>query len=205
MNYFRWRRKIKACATLLLLSSYILWLLLLNGITAFQAANYIPVEIQYPLSEVPDNRAVLSIRMYSRGITAYSAKYDFIVDKTGRWKVANIADDPYFEQYEIYDGFFDERVLQDENIPWQKTKIIFNQELLECAINMPDLEFQCKPAYEDELTTAYVWNPLYIANNMYYHGTPVKQDYAVLYLQKKFKQLEEMGLKAIIENKGDNE
>ena len=65
MNYFRWRRKIKACATLLLLSSYILWLLLLNEITAFQAANYIPVEIQYPLSEVPNNQAVLSIMMFS--------------------------------------------------------------------------------------------------------------------------------------------
>ena len=134
-------------------------------------------------------------------------KYIFIVDKTGKWKIANIADDPYFEQYEQYNIYygFDEQVLQDENIPWQKTKIIFNQELLERAINMPDLEFQCTPGHGDGLTITYVWNPSYFTNNMYYHGTPVKQDYTVLYLQKKFKQLEELGLKAIIENKGDNE
>ncbi len=205
MNYFRWRRKIKACATLLLLSSYILWLLLLNEIAAFQAANYIPVEIQYPLSRIPNDQAVLIIRISSRGVTGTFPCYNFIVNKEGRWKIANIEDDPYFEQFNVYDAFFDDLVLQDENIPWQKTKIIFNQELLERAINIPDLEFQCKPVYADKLTTAYVWSPSYIANNMYYHGTPVKQDYTVLYLQKKFKQLEEMGLKAIMENKGDNE
>lgn len=202
MNYFRWRRKIKVSATLLLLSSYILWLLLLNGILAFQAANYIPVEIQYPLSEIPDNQAVLTIRIVSNTVVCTYASYDFIVNKEGQWKIANIEDDPYFEQFNVYDAFFDDLILQDENIPWQKTKIKLNQELLERAINIPDLEFQCKPAYSRG--RAYVWNPSYI-NYMYYQGTPVKQDYTILYLQKKCKQLEELGWKAIIENKGDNE
>ncbi|MDE6566695.1 MAG: hypothetical protein K2K70_03045 [Lachnospiraceae bacterium] len=203
MNYFQWRRKIKACATLLLLSSYILWLLLLNEITAFQIANYIPVEIQYPLSEIPDNQAVLTIRISTNTIVCDYTHYVFIVNKKGQWKVANVVDDPYFEQYEIYDDFFEERVLQDENIPWQKTKIKWNQELLEQAINMPDLEYQCKPAYTYDI--AHVWNPSYIGHYMYYQGTPVKQNYTVLYLQKKCNQLEKMGMKAIMENKGDKE
>lgn len=199
MNYYKWRRKIKACAMLFLMSSYVLCLFLLNEIVVFQATNYIPVEIKYPLSAVPENQVVLAIRIWNNGFSISSISYMFLMNKNGNWKL--IGEDIY-DTYDIYDNSFSyESILQDENIPWQNTKIAINQDLLERAINMSDLESKCHFEYADDLYSGIVLQPLQggkcIYSCLYYHGTSIKQDYTILYLQKKFKQLEELGLKAI--------
>ncbi len=196
MEYFQWKRKIKVCATVLLLFCVVLLPCLFHEIVIYQKENYIPVKTKFHIREISEDQEVLTVSIWSVGFNMASICYMFIMNKEGKWKLVN--EKEIYPLYDIYDNSFSySAILQDETIPWQQTKITMNQKLLERAMNMPDLESRCRPVYADERAEGLVWHPTQGRRHMFYHGNPIKKDYAVLYIQKKLSQLESLGRQAL--------
>ena len=208
MDYFRWKRRIDACGMLLLLFQPVLWLILADGMVQYRQENYIPVEIKYPLSEVPEDQAVLVQTNSIKGISYVERIYDLVVNKEGRWKLIDYSETDVSKLYaqELEYGFYD-AVLRDDRIPWQKKKIAMNSVLLERAMNMPNVKFKRGSSanlssYKTDkryigLTYGYLLDNSLERQRIYYSvGVSKKCDYAVLYMQYKMKEIASSGYKA---------
>lgn len=211
MEYFNWHRKMKAIATMILLSGIVFLPYLFNEIVVYQESNYIPVEIKNPLSDVPENRVVFVVRMCG------GLNYSMIANKDGDCKIfdQSIMRKKYSELGKQYDESNDQEVdyiyndiIQDQRIPWCDERIQINPVLLERAINMPQVEFEdtsdrkdFKVCFDQPFSLWYLLDyssrkirRIYFGNNQ---SIPVKRDYTVLYMQKKMKQLDMIALQIL--------
>ena len=205
MDYFRWKRRIDVCGMLLLLLQPVFWLILADGMVQYRQENYIPVEIKYPLSEVPEDQAVLVQENWTIGIACTEHVYDVVVNKEGRWKLVNyskIDKEKIYPKEYLYYEFYD-AVLRDDRIPWQKREFGMNPVLLERALNMPDMEFKKARyswMYYRSVYYVNIQSYCYLIDNSperlcidYSTGLPKKCDYTPLYIQCKMKQLGRLG------------
>lgn len=142
----------KLCRTMLTMVAVIICLMLMvAGIILLYYR--IPIPKDYKLEDVEDDKAVMVAYFYD-----YGEKLCAAVTKSGRWKCADLTDAfrkdnsrPEREQKGFL-GVID-AMMEDEEIPYQDTKLFISKMLLRKTINMPqiDREYMMECHYSKDL------------------------------------------------------
>lgn len=102
----------------------VLVLILLVAAAWFFKRNAVSIGHEHSLSELSENEAVMVLRRDRSGEV-------IVVNKQGKWKTVNESD----WEGEECDIYWD-AILQDDKVPWQKSKLPFHWYFLKRAINI---------------------------------------------------------------------